>query len=229
MTLIYLDAGHGGRDSGATGNGIAEKDIVLDICKRIEAGLKSFDCRVMQSRTTDTFLTLAERTTRANNARADVFVSVHCNAFTNNTARGFETFRHTNTPARTVSFQNVLHEEIMKAISGNNIPDRGKKQANFHVLRESNMSACLTECLFVSNPTEARLLADASFRQRLAQGHIDGLVKFLGLRRIERPPETPSNDKLFRVQVGAFAERRNAEALAADLQRQGYRTLITHS
>jgi N-acetylmuramoyl-L-alanine amidase len=229
LTLIYLDAGHGGSDGGAAHNGIREKDIVLDICKRIEAGLKSYDCRVIQSRTTDVFLTLAERTTRANNARADVLLSVHCNAFTNNTARGFETFRHTTTPARTTAFQNVVHEEIMKAISGNNIIDRGKKQANFHMLRESNMAACLTECLFVSNPTEARLLADAAFRQKLADGHLNGLVKFLGLKRIAAPTPPPNNEKLFRVQVGAFAERRNAEALVADLQRQGYKPFITHS
>jgi N-acetylmuramoyl-L-alanine amidase len=228
LTLIWLDAGHGGTDPGAVGNGLRESDIVLDICRRIETLLRNFECRVSQTRTTDTFVSLANRTSRANAANADLFVSVHCNAFTNTTARGFETFRHTNAPARSTSFQNVIHDEIMKSM-GNNIVDRGKKTSNFHVLRETRMAACLTEVLFVSNPAEARLLGDPAFRQRVAEGHANGIVKFLGLKRKPTPqPTPPAQEKFFRVQVGAFREEANALALKADLERQGYRPIIRY-
>lgn len=228
MTLIYLDGGHGGKDSGAVGNGLQEKNIVLDICRRIENELKSYDCRVMQSRTADTYLTLAERAAKANKAKATVFVSVHVNAARTTSARGFETFRYSTAPAKTTAFQNVLHAEIMKSI-GSAITDRGNKSANFHVLRETAMPAVLTENLFISNVADAELLDAASFRQKIAEGHANGIVKFLGLKKIERPPQPPpTNNKLYRVQVGAFAEKENADAMAQDLKRQGYRPYVKY-
>ena len=229
--LIYLDAGHGGKDSGAIGNGIKEKDIVLDIVKRIETGLKAFDVNVMLSRATDIFLTLDERTSKANAAKADVFCSVHINSAVNTTARGFESYIYPNGGAATSAFQNVMHQEIVRQIqSAAGFDDRGKKQANFAVLRQSAMKAVLTENMFISNAADATLLKSDDFRQRIAQGHINGLEKFLGLRRIERPPEpTPApTGKLWRVQVGAFEDKANAEALAKDLAKSGYRAFIKY-
>jgi N-acetylmuramoyl-L-alanine amidase len=123
MSRIVLDAGHGGHDSGATGNGLREKDLCLDIVKRIERQLKQYEgANVRLTRSNDTFVTLTERANIANNFNADLFVSVHINAFTNTTANGFETFRFTTVSARTRSFQNVLHTEIMKQID---LTDRG--------------------------------------------------------------------------------------------------------
>jgi N-acetylmuramoyl-L-alanine amidase len=227
--LIYLDAGHGGKDSGAIGNGIKEKDIVLDIVKRMAAGLKAYDCDVMLSRDTDVFLTLDERTSKANAAKADVFVSVHINSAVNTTARGFESYIYPNAGAATVAFQNVMHQEILRQIQGvNGFDDRGKKQANFAVLRQSAMKAMLTENMFISNAADAALLKSDEFKQKVAQGHINGLEKYLGLKRLERPPESTPDGKLWIVQVGAFEEKKNAEALAADLRKSGYRPFIKY-
>jgi N-acetylmuramoyl-L-alanine amidase len=229
--LIYLDGGHGGKDGGAAGNGIKEKDIVLEITKRIKAGLEEDyqDVEILMSRETDIFLTLDERTRRANAANANVFVSVHCNSATATAARGFETYIFPDSGSPTVAFQNVMHSEIIKEISGfAGFTDRGKKQANFAVLRQSKMNAILTENLFISNPADAALLQRSDYLQAVSQGHINGLEKFLGLRKIERPPRTEPTGKLYRVQVGAFEEKKNAEALAADLSKQGYRPYVKY-
>lgn len=229
--LIYLDGGHGGKDGGAAGNGIKEKDIVLEITKRIKAGLEEYqNTEVLMTRETDIFLSLDERTRRANAANADVFVSVHCNSAAATAARGFESYIYPNSDAATAAFQNVIHSEIVKAISEfTGFTDRGKKQANFAVLRQSKMKAILTENLFISNPADAALLQRSDYLQAVAQGHINGLEKFLGLKKIERPPKPAEpTGKLYRVQVGAFEDKKNAEALAADLSKQGYRPFIKY-
>ena len=229
MVLIYLDAGHGGTDSGASGNGIKEKDIVLKLVKKIKALLGSYqNVRVETTRETDIFLPLSERTRKANNLNADVLLSIHCNSATSSSAKGFESFRYPKAGSSTIAFQNVLHAEIMKAI-GSASEDRGKQSADFHMLRESKMKAILTENLFVSNSSDATKLKDDSFLDKLAQGHVTGLEKFLGLRKIERPPkqEEPSG-KLYKVQVGAFSEKKNAEDLVNDLEKIGHKPFIEY-
>lgn len=221
---IFLDPGHGGTDPGAIGNGIKEKDINLDICKRIQTGLKLYkDCEVMMSRETDIAVALLERTKQANNWDADVLLSVHINAATSAAANGFESFVYIGSGSATIAYQNVMHQEVLKAM-GAGITDRGKSQKNLHMLRESKMKAILTENLFISNASNASKLADPNFLQKIADGHIIGLEKFLGLKRAALPP--PTATKLYKVQVGAFEEKENATALYNDLIKNGYRPAI---
>lgn len=229
MVKIYLDAGHGGKDSGAAANGIKEKDIVLDLCKRIEKGLQDYEnTEILTTRSSDIFLTLIERTNKANDWKADVLLSVHINSAVDKSARGFESYIYPNSGAATVAFQNVMHQEIISRL-GSTVTNRGKKQQNFHMLRESNMKAVLTENLFISNTSDAALLKDSSFIQKLADGHIIGLEKFLGLKKKSTaPPSTPTTEKLYIVQVGAFENKKNAEELLNDLLKQGYRPVIKY-
>jgi N-acetylmuramoyl-L-alanine amidase len=233
LVKIYLDPGHGGNDGGAAANGIKEKDIVLKLVKKMKALLDDYEnTEVILSREADVQLSLEARTKKANNANADVLVSVHINAASAKAATGFESYRYVNSDSGTLALQNTVHAEIMKAM-GSNIEDRGKKQANFHMLRDSKMKAILTENLFISNSKDASLLKQDSFLDKVAQGHVNGLQKFLGLKRIEKPPkqnepiEQPTG-KLYIVQVGAFEDKENAEALAADLRKEGYRPFIKY-
>jgi N-acetylmuramoyl-L-alanine amidase len=225
LAKIFLDAGHGGSDSGASGNGLKEKDITLDIVLRIAEGLEVYsNAEVILSRSGDTYPTLDERTKQANNANADCFVSVHINSAPDARARGFESYIFNGTKdAGTNALQNVMHQEIVNA-AYKGLEDRGKKAANFAVLRQSKMKAILTENLFISNAADAKLLSDAAFRQKIAQGHINGLEKFLGLKKSAQPPPTAA--KMWKVQVGAFEEEAQAKALAADLTKQGYRPWV---
>jgi N-acetylmuramoyl-L-alanine amidase len=118
----------------------------------------------------------------------------------------------------------VVHEEIIKKIGKMISADRGKKRANFHVLRESNMQACLTESLFVSNSADANLLKQDSFLNTLAEGHTIGLEKFFGLERTIRPPtdNEPVNDELWQVIAGTYSNRDNAEEQVKRLIADGY-------
>ena len=87
---IMIDPGHGGKDPGATGNGIQEKDIVLDISKRLERLLRSKGFDVKMTRVTDVFLSLEERTERATEWSPDLFISIHANSSENHRVYGFE-------------------------------------------------------------------------------------------------------------------------------------------
>lgn len=227
LVLIYLDGGHGGKDPGAAGNGILEKDIVLKICQKIQTKLADFqDVSVLMSRETDVFLSLDERTRKANAADADVLVSIHCNSALMSTAAGFESYIYPGAGSPTSAFQNIMHGEIIRAL-GTGIVDRGKKSKNLHMLRDAKMKAILTENLFVSNGADAAKLKEDDFLEKIANGHTTGLEKFLGLKRLDRPPQPqPETGKLYKVQVGAFEDKKNAEAVLADLTKLGYRPII---
>lgn len=227
MVKLYLDAGHGGSDSGALGNGLKEKDLTLDIILRIAEGLEAYEnVQPILSRSGDSYPTLDERTKQANNANADLFLSVHINSATDVRARGFETHIFNGSKdSGTIALQNVMHQEIFN-FAYKDLEDRGKKASNFAVLRQSKMKAILTENLFISNSADAKLLADPNFRQRIAQGHLNGLEKFLGLKKSAQPPPIKETPKMWKVQVGAFAIEAQARALAADLIKQGYRPWV---
>lgn len=94
IRTIVIDAGHGGKDPGAIGpNGLKEKDVALEIAKRLKVKLEGkMNCKVLLTRTTDRFLELDERTMFANSVNADLFISVHLNASLNRSARGVETY-----------------------------------------------------------------------------------------------------------------------------------------
>lgn len=227
MPRIFIDAGHGGKDFGAMGNDLHEKDVVLDIAMRIKNGLSVYkDAQVLLSREKDKYLSLDERTDEANAWRADVLISIHNNSAKEKSPKGFESFIYSgNVSSGTIAFQNVLHAEILQAI-GAEVEDRGKKRANFHMLRESNMKAVLTENLFLSNASDANLLKSSSFRQKIANGHIMGIVKFLGLQQLEQPTKKPTREKLYKVQVGAFKNEINANVLSKELRFKGYRSFV---
>lgn len=176
---IMIDPGHGAKDPGGIGNGLKEKDLVLGIAKRVKEILDTYDgVEVRLTRSTDVFLELWERTDLANAWGADIFISIHTNA---GGGTGFETFVFNGNPAAsTVAAQNVIHAAIIKAIGG---VDRGKKRADYSVLRRSKMTAVLTEVAFIDNAKDAANLKKADFLEKAAQGHADGLVALFGLKK----------------------------------------------
>lgn len=221
-----LDAGHGGKDSGAIGFGLKEKDLTLTIAKKIGKLLGEYEgVQVFYTRTDDRFLELTERAALANKAKVDFFQSIHINATP--TGTGFESFVHTNASSKSVTYQNVIHPEVIKAIG--NVKDRGKKRANFAVVRKTNMPAILTESLFIDNPADNKLLKQDALLNKVAQGHLNGFVKAFGLKKKAAPtPVVKSPEKkIYRVQVGAFSEKTNADRLVQDLKKKGYEAFIT--
>lgn len=185
MKKVWIDAGHGGKDPGAVGNGLKEKDIALTVSLGVKQGLEAEyeGVQVQLSRSTDVFLELKERTDAANKAGADLLISIHCNA--GGGAGGFETFRYTSASAASRSLQNVLHTEIMAALKPHGVIDRGQKAKNLHMCRESKMPAVLTENLFIDVATDGARLKRQDVIDALIAGHVAGIGKHLGLKRKE--------------------------------------------
>lgn len=185
MKKVWIDAGHGGKDTGASANGLKEKNIVLAVSlgakKRLEAEYEGV--QVMLSRSTDVFVELADRTNAANRAGADILVSIHCNA--GGGAGGFESFRYINPQPASIALQNMLHAEIMAALKPFGVTDRGKRLKNLHMVRESKMPAVLTENLFIDVAADASRLKRQDVIDALIQGHVTGIAKYLGLKKRE--------------------------------------------
>jgi N-acetylmuramoyl-L-alanine amidase len=177
---IYIDPGHGGSDGGAAANGMLEKNITLDIARRTrDILLNNWNVSVNMSRSTDVFRSLDFRTNEANSWGANLFVSIHINA---GGGTGFESYVYPGAGARTLRLQDDIHAAVLSNMREiGSVENRGQKQANFHVLRETNMSAVLTENLFIDTNHDANLLRRDDFRQRTARGHARGIARFLGL------------------------------------------------
>lgn len=179
MVKIYLDPGHGGNDPGAIGNGIQEKDVVLKIGLKIRDYLSEYEnVSIRMSRTTDIFRTLSWRTDDANNWGTDYFISIHCNA---GGGTGYEDYIYNGgVSSVTRNRQDIMHREILKK-SG--LRDRGKKEANFHVLRETKASAILTENGFIDHPDDAAKMKSESWINDIALGHVNGIVNIFDLKK----------------------------------------------
>ena len=224
---VFFDLGHGGTDPGAVSNGLQEKNIVLEIGKRINELMKQYEGVEWKfSRLDDRTLSLTQRTNMANAWGADLLVSIHINA---GGGEGFESYIYNKDfpgKAGTVAMQNVVHNAIMKRVKGF-FGDRGKKQANLHMCRESKMKAILTENGFIDNVQDAAKLKKGEVLDAIALGHVEGVAEFLGLKKTQTQTQTKSNgDKLYRVQVGAFANRENAERLVKELKAKGYTAFV---
>ena len=133
---------------------------------------------------------LKERTDRANAWGADVFVSIHANAYGAggwNDAKGIETFVYKTRPAAALKLAEAVHRNLILATGR---PDRGVKTADFHVLRETKMPAILVECGFMTNREEAELLKSDAYRRKCAAAIVAGIVEVCGLRK--KPAEAVS-------------------------------------
>lgn len=183
MVKVFIDAGHGGSDTGAVGYGLQEKVLTLTIAKKIESLLKNYEgVSTKMSRTSDKTLSLTQRTNAANEWGADFFLSVHINA---GGGTGYEDYRYStlSRDGLTGKQQSTIHNTVMDKIKSYGVFDRGVKSADFHVLRESDMSAILSENLFIDTKKDADLLKQEAFLNALAAGHAEGIAKAFNLKK----------------------------------------------
>ncbi|MCA1318334.1 N-acetylmuramoyl-L-alanine amidase [Bacillus tianshenii] len=220
MKIIVLDPGHGGQDPGAKYQTLREKDMNLDIAKRVRTHLeKLYDVKITMTREGDSTVSLEARTSLANSLKADYFCSIHHNA---GGGTGFESYRYVNSSSSNErTYQETIHREIVNTITGKyNRRDRGVKTANFHVLRETKMPAVLLEILFLDFTEDRTLIQQESFRADVAKAIGEGLAKALALPR-------KVTTSLFKVITGSFKDRKNAEARLLFLQEKGITAFIT--
>lgn len=175
--VVVIDPGHGDQDSGGIGiTGVKEKHMVLEVGLKVATLLKQ-DPRIdlIMTRSDDTFIPLDGRAKIANDAGADVFLSIHGNA-ASPSAVGTETFYADS--ARSKLLSDTIQRHVQAATG---FRDRGSKQANYVVIRKTNMPAALLEIGFLTNSEEEKLMVQEDFQQKVAEAIVAGLKEYLGL------------------------------------------------
>lgn len=213
MVKLALDAGHGGSDPGAVGNGLKEKDLTLYRVLKTAEILKAnyLDIEILLTRSKDETVSLAKRCELANAWGADFFLSDHTNA---GGGTGFESYRLTGAYATTEQKQKAIHAEVMSYLKGYGMKDRGTKTANFYVLKYTKMSAVLLENLFIDNTNDAKLLKQQTFQDGLAGAIARGIAKALGLKAKPVPAPEPPAGQLPKI-TKQIAVRVNGKPVSA--------------
>lgn len=172
--VVMVDPGHGGKDGGAPSIvGYNEKDVVLAISQMLAARLEREGIQVIMTRNSDYFVDLAPRVEMAQQAKVDLFVSIHANSIDGRPdVNGLETYHYN----RGELLARTIHNSILQSID---IRDRRVRSARFYVLRNNSMPAVLVETGYVTSPTEAPKLADPAYQQRMADAIADGVLQYI--------------------------------------------------
>jgi|GEM_PF-3272122 len=181
---VMIDPGHGGKDGGCYSGTLKESDINLALGLLIRDILQSKGIGVLMTRDTDVMVGPSQREglyTRAlmcNKSNAVCFVSLHVNAYANDTSvRGIDTYRNTTTNEKSEDLATFVQNAAVKATGAK---DRGlKTDSELVVIRETKVPSCLIEVGFLTNPDEFRDLSDDAYRKKLAQGISNGIIDFL--------------------------------------------------
>ena len=232
---IVLDAGHGINTSGKRclksidAKETREWTLNDRICDKIESYLKDYDGYSLL-RVDDTTgkkdIALATRTTNANKFGANIYISVHHNAgIKGGSGGGVVAFTYTKVDKTTSSWQNDLYDAIIKAtgLKGNRATPLAKD--NFYVLRKTTMPAVLLECGFMDSTVDTPIILTDDFANKVAKAITDVIVRKGGLTK-KAVPKTETSGKIYRVQVGAFKEKANAEGMQKRLIDSGYDAII---
>lgn len=198
--IIVLDPGHGGSDPGAIGpTRVQEKWVNLNIAYHTADWLDKNGISCVLTRKSDEYVSLQKRCDIANQADANCFISIHCNASKNRTAQGIEVYHYKDSVAgqtlasilnTTILTEASRPSAIVKAASETAIPataeeaaelnNRGVKEAQFYVLRHTAMPAALVEVAFISNPTEEIWLADIANQKLVGKAIAKAICQYLG-------------------------------------------------
>ena len=169
---IFINPGHGGKDTGAVGNGLIERDVNLRIGNLVAKYLKAVDYDVTLIQHGGVKNDLEYICREANNWHADLFVSIHCNAF-DCCAHGTETFYVSERGRKLAS---AIQNQIVSSVGTFN---RGVKTTDYFVLLNTDMPAVLVECAFIDNPHDAKILREKEddFARAIARGISDYVAK----------------------------------------------------
>ncbi|MCU9808107.1 N-acetylmuramoyl-L-alanine amidase [Paraclostridium sp. AKS46] len=187
MFKVYIDLGHGGNDSGALNKArnVLEKNVVLEVGKLVDSKLIKCGLEVKLSRTNDITKSLSQRTNEANAWGADCLVSIHVNDADNRNAKGLETYCY---KLKYRKLADCIQEECLKA--GLYTQNRGVKEGNLHMVRESKMSAALIELFFINNEEDINKMINK--KEEFATAIAKGICTYLGLAYIDDSQTSPS-------------------------------------
>jgi N-acetylmuramoyl-L-alanine amidase len=172
FNTVVVDAGHGGKDSGAYRRyGPPEKVVALDVAERLNRKLRESQLKTVMTRSSDVFIPLNDRVAIENAQKNAIFVSIHFNDSRRRGVRGFETYYHSG-----ASF-NLANSIQGKLTAIPNSRSGGVHTANFRVLRLANCPAVLVECGYLSNRNDGREARDSEYRELLADQIAEAIVE----------------------------------------------------
>ncbi len=169
---VVIDAGHGGKDHGGCYGKIYEKHLALDTAMRVEYLLKQKGYKTRMTRDSDRFLSLAKRSSIGNRYSRSVFVSIHYNHAARKGASGLETFYYSS---KSRALASLIQDGMLDKVRAEN---RGVKHGRFYVLRHTRNPSVLVECGFVSNYGDRSKSKKGWYRQALAEGIVNGIVRY---------------------------------------------------
>lgn len=224
MAKVYIGVGHGGSDSGAV-KYIVEKDVNLKMALACRDYLKSAGVDVKISRTTDKDSSIAEKVAAANSWGADLALDIHNNA---GGGDGAEVYHSIVYGTGATLAKNILSEfeKIGQNVRGAKTKPEGSTDY-FGFIRMTNMPAVITEAVFVDNAADAAQADTDAECKAFGVAIAKGVLKTLGIKTPTPAAKPTTSGKIYRVQVGAFKNKANADALVKELKGKGYNAFVT--
>lgn len=214
---VFIGVGHGGLDVGAVANGVKEKDLNLSIALACRDELVRHGVTVKMSRTKDENDTLSEEIKECNAFAPDLAVDIHNNAGGGDGAEVF--YSHLGGKGKTLA-ENILAEIVKVGQNSRGVKIRknsnGKDYYGF--IRETSCPAVIVECAFIDNATDLKILATEGDKHSMGVAIAKGILHSLGV--------AISSERLYRVQVGAYLVKANAEAMQKKIKAVGFDAFI---
>lgn len=219
MPKIFISAGHGGSDPGAVANGLKEKDINLNALLACQAELVRHGVTVVCSRTTDADDPVHQEVKEANASGADMAISFHANA---GGGDGFEAFYYsTNAKGKKLA---GLCEKYVKAMGQNS---RGLKTGDhLYFIRKTTIPAVLVESFFVDNVKDKMIGDTVAEQKAFGVAYAKAILEYFGIEYESAASTSTANKELYRVQLGAYANKANADAMVKKLEMAGYKAIV---
>ena len=180
--IILIDAGHGGKDPGASSKGVTEKSVVIKVAKLVEQKLKNSGASVVMTRAGDSYPTLQNRVALAKSTNSEIFVSIHVNAIGSSSVTGTETFYNlslNDNGAESKVLATKIQSEIIKNAD---MYSRGVKPADYYVNRMVDMPSVLVELGFITNQKDFNKLVDDKYVEIYAQSIYNGIRDYYSVK-----------------------------------------------
>ena len=222
---VFIGVGHGGIDSGATANGFKEKDLNLAIALACNSELVRHGVSVQMSRTKDENDALTEEIKECNAFNPDLAIDIHNNA---GGGDGAEAYYHYKGGMSKILADNVLSEivKIGQNSRGAKIRKNSIGRDYYGFIRETKAPAVIVECAFVDNATDMQIIDTAAEQKAMGVAIAKGIIKTLGITYVEPDINKPESGNIYRVQVGAYSVKANAEDMKAKLKALGFDAII---
>lgn len=219
MPKVFIGVGHGGSDPGAVSNNTKEKDLNLSIALDCRDLLEAHGITVRMSRNKDENDTVSDEIKECNAFAPDLAVDIHNNA---GGGDGAEVYHHFGGGTGKVLAENILSQivRIGQNSRGAKIRKNNNGKDYYGFIRETSCPAVIVECAFIDNASDLEILASERGKKAMGEAIAKGIMQTLGVQIGAATGTT------YRVQVGAYSVKENAEAMQRKLRAAGYGAII---